>query len=572
MPQVLANSYSEIAKNLLPIEPNSQSNAFDIHYYVGLILRYRWVIIIPFWIAMIAGIFLAVMLPRKYQAETLIFVESQQVPENYVQSIVSGDHNKRINSIIQMVKSRINLTNIIEQFQLFNEPESDNMFLEDKLKVMRKRTSVDLISEGNNRMPSSMFSISYIGEDPEEVMRVVNAMANLVIDQNIQVRKSKAEGTTNFLNDELAKMRKRLEEVELALKEYRKNYMGELPEQLEGNIAILDRLQRQLIEKQQELRDEKNRLIFIENQLQFNRQLADRAEAALPDGAEQTIIEELKMQMKELQTRYTDKHPDVIELKKKIKHIEGENIQRKMEQINTIPSDIGNRTDIGPRTTTRTHISFSDGSSRMLESWEVNLPELRNTIEVEIETTKDEILKLQKQITFYHQRVENTPKREQEVLTLKRDYENIKETYNSLLARKLEADIAVNMEKRQQGEQFRILDPARLPNKPVSPKMQKLFLLCVVSGLFFGGGIIFLLEFFDDAVRKPESVKARLGIPVLIALPSLERRKDFILRLINNASSILGVMIALFLFACFVAVTILNMHQPVELIKKYITI
>jgi hypothetical protein len=144
----------------------------------------------------------------------------------------------------------------------------------------------------------------------------------------------------------------------------------------------------------------------------------------------------------------------------------------------------------------------------------------------------------------------------------------------------MEADIAVNMEKRQQGEQFRILDSARLPDKPISPNMKKLFLMCVAAGLFFGGGIIFLLEYLDDSVRKPESVPARLGIPVLIEVPSLEHRKDVILRRINDVSSILGVMVLLTLFSCFAALTILDKYQLIDvdkyqlidLIKKYITI
>jgi polysaccharide chain length determinant protein (PEP-CTERM system associated) len=401
-----------------------------------------------------------------------------------------------------------------------------------------------------------MFNISYIGEDPKEVMRVVNAMANLVIDQNIQVRGSKAEGTTNFLNDELAKMRKQLEEVELTLKEYRKNYMGELPEQLNGNIAILDRMQRQFIEKQQELRDEKNRLISIENQLQITRQQAGQGEATLPDGAEQTILEELKQQLVDYQTRYTEQHPDMIRLKKQIKELESQNVSS--------TSEAGDQS----RLALSSHVRGPNSGSAM----EADLILQRDGVTREITAIKEEISELQTQVSFYQQRVENTPKREQEIIALKRDYENIKETYNSLLERKLEADIAVNMEKRQQGEQFRILDPARLPDKPVSPNMRKLFLLCVVSGLFFSGGIIFLREFLDDAVRKPESVTARLGIPVLIAVPSLERRKDFILRRINNFSSVLGLMIALTLFACFAAVTIFDSHQSIELIKKYIAL
>jgi uncharacterized protein involved in exopolysaccharide biosynthesis len=165
------------------------------------------------------------------------------------------------------------------------------------------------------------------------------------------------------------------------------------------------------------------------------------------------------------------------------------------------------------------------GRSNQGLSMESELMAQRGRVNREIAAIKDEISELQTQVGYYQQRVETTPKIEQELLSLRRDYENIQATYKSLLDRKLEADIAVNMEKRLQGEQFRILDPARLPETPISPNMEKLFLLCVVAGLGLGGGLIFLLEFLDNSVRKPESVPAKLGIPVLVAVPSLDRRR-----------------------------------------------
>jgi LPS O-antigen subunit length determinant protein (WzzB/FepE family) len=212
------------------------------------------------------------------------------------------------------------------------------------------------------------------------------------------------------------------------------------------------------------------------------------------------------------------------------------------------------------------------GRSNQGLSLESELIVQRGGVKREIAAIKKEISELKAQVALYQQRVETTPKTEQELLSLERDYENIQETYKSLLERKLEADIAVNMEKRQQGEQFRILDPPRLPDKPISPNMKKLFLLCVVAGLGLGGGLIFLLEFLDNSVRKPESVPAKLGIPVLVAVPSLDRRRDVIWRRMNMVLSIFGSLVSLALLACFAAVSILDMQLPIDLIKNYISI
>jgi hypothetical protein len=168
--------------------------------------------------------------------------------------------------------------------------------------------------------------------------------------------------------------------------------------------------------------------------------------------------------------------------------------------------------------------------------------------------------------------VEGTPKIEQELLSLNRDYENVQDTYNSLLNRKLEADISVNLEKKQKGEQFRVLDPARLPDKPISPDMKKLFLLCVLAGLACGFGFIFLLDYFDNSVRKPEIIHEKLGIPILVVMPSIGHPKDFMWHRVNMVFSIFGAVVSLALFAFFAAVTILNMQQMVDLIKKVVNI
>jgi len=135
-----------------------------------------------------------------------------------------------------------------------------------------------------------------------------------------------------------------------------------------------------------------------------------------------------------------------------------------------------------------------------------------------IQAIEAEIVGLRGQIEHYQKRVEETPKREQELLSLKRDYENIKGTYNSVLARKLEADIALNMEKKQKGEQFRVLDPPGVEEAGL-PNLKVLFLACIMAGLGIGAGIVFLYEFFDSSVKKPDAFQARLSLPVLAVIP-----------------------------------------------------
>ena len=534
MTQQIETQQLDIFKNLIGNPPHSEENPMDMAYYFGLIWRRRWFVIAIFCIAMITGIYLAIYLPKLYQAETLILIEPQRVPENYVQSIVSSDLDLRLTNITQIVKSRTNLMNIIDKFHLYSGAEYENMYLEDKIEKMRSRISVNLNSD-HGRKAANSFTISFQGKDPSKVMDVVNAITTLVINQNLKVRELQAEGTTEFLNNQLTSMKENLEAVETALGNYRKAHMGELPEQLAANLRMLDILQQQLNDKQTSLRNENNRLVSIGNQIQIAREQSKIAGSIQPKTEDSNSLEALKHQLSEYKVRYTDKHPEIIRLRKRIAEMEKET----MPEVSTIATEL------------------------ILQ---------QKDIEKEIEALKKEISNMNARIGYYQRRVEDTPKREQELLSLMRNYKNIQETYNSLLKRKLEANIATNMEKRQKGEQFQILDPARLPEKPISPDMKKLFLKCLAIGLACCGGLIFLLDFIDTSIKKPEIIPDKFGIPILAVMPTIKHPKDITRQRMNIVFSIFAGMISLALLACFAAVTILDMNQVVDFIKKYVNI
>ena len=543
-------------QNLFDNQSGQQESQLDIGYYVNLVLRRRWFVIIPFFLALIAGIYLAVSLPKKYQAETLILIEPQRVPDNYVRAIVSSDLESRIATIKEMILSRTNLLKIIENFSLFSRPEYAGMFLDEKIEIMRKRTTVNIVSDRGRT--ANAFKIAFEAEEPRNIMQVVNAMATLVIDQNLKVRESQATGTVEFLEQERIKMRSRLEEVEAALKDFRETHMGELPGQLGSNLMVLERLQQQLSDKQKSLRDEKYRLSSLENQIQFAREQAAMTVTAptATENRELTTLEGLRQQLADYKIRYTLQHPDVIRLQRKV-----EELERESPPLSADSGDGGSARPAGG-------VGGLPVTGRGVEA---DLITQRNSAAREITVIREELSALQDQVAVYQRRVEDTPKLEQELLSLERDYDNTQKTYESLLARKQEAEVAANMERQQKGEQFRILDPARLPDKPQSPDMRKLFLMCVMAGLGLGGGLIFLLEFLDKSVKKLESVPKKLGIPLLVAVPKIDHPKDVRKRRINDGLSIAAAVVCTALMALFAAVSVLGMPGPTEIIKNFIT-
>lgn len=520
---------------------------------IEIVLRRRWYIILPFIVSMIVGCFFAITLPKIYESQTLILVDPQRVPTNYVQSVVSQDIDARINTIRQQIMSRSNLEKIIQNFELFNEPEQENMFFEDKLENLRERIIVNITRA---RQGADAFSIAFRGKDPEKVMRVANSLASYIIDENLKVRESQAIGTSDFLDAELTNMRKKLEEVEETLKQYQIRYMGELPEQLQTNLSILNRLQEQITDRRQNLRDVKARLGSVENQIkivQTQLETTGRVETLIVEPPEQeTELDILKRQLADLKTRYTDRHPDVLRIEKRIESLEQE----------------GQKDPVIPRGTPEVDTVQPASVNPVLNEYMRQRVELQN----EAKTAEIEINDLLSQMKFYEQRIENTPKREQDLLSLNRDYQNIQTTYNSLLSRKLESDISVNMEKKQKGEQFRIIDSARLPEKPISPNMMKLFMLFIGAGLGVGGGIVFLLEYLDTSIRKPEDLEALLDMPVLCTVPRLLHKKARRLQLLNQLLSVISVGISFVLFAGFAVLSFKGIDKTIAFIKRFIDI
>ncbi|MCP4673277.1 MAG: protein GumC, partial [Desulfobacula sp.] len=207
-------------------------------------------------------------------------------------------------------------------------------------------------------------------------------------------------------------------------------------------------------------------------------------------------------------------------------------------------------------------------TNNVLFQHEYNLKQL----EKEIANIRTNIRKIQEDTQVYQKRVEDTPKREQELQSIQRDYNNIRESYNSLLARRLEAEISVNMEKKQKGEQFRIIDYARLPEKPTSPDVKKLFMFSIAIGLGMGGGIIFLLEFLNPAIRSEEQIETGLGIPILASIPPLSQPGDNIKKWIDRTAFSFVSFYAGIVLLSFVVLNAKGIDKTVDFIKTHINI
>jgi polysaccharide chain length determinant protein (PEP-CTERM system associated) len=473
-----------------------QTDQINIDDYLEVALRRKWLIILPFLLTAILSIAYSFLSPNIYRAGTLIIVQTQKVPEAYVRSTVTSGIEDRLRTITQQIMSRTILEKVIKELNLFVK-EKESLTMEEIVEVMRKKVDLKV-----KRRDS--FELFYQGKDPKVVAMVANKLAALFIDENLKVREQQAEGTTEFLENELLRIKNKLESSEKAIRTFKQKHMGELPEQLDSNLRVLDRFQLQLQTNVEVQRGIEDRKILIQKQHSeiepkiINLEDGNVA-SVLPSGSQLVM---LKQELLNLKTRYTDKHPDVIKIEEQIRNLEKELSGGK-----------------GSESTSSMKISSSNPL----------YPELAkqlNEINLEIRRLKVEEKRLRNQIKAYQMRVENTPKCDQEMAALTRDYWNIQQSYQSLLQKRLEAQLSANMERRQKGEQFKILDIARIPEKPFKPKRLKIILLGLALGLGFGGGLCFSAEYLDPYFRSAENLEEFTKLPVLSSIPKISTDID----------------------------------------------
>ncbi len=480
----------------------------EILKYIEMAKRRIYWILIPFMVVTLIGLSYALTIEPIYEAQTLILVQPQEVPQSFVRPIVQRGVEERLRTITQQVTSRTNIESVISDHGLYT---NSDMLLESKVERCRKNIRIDVGGRGGG----NTFAIYFKHIDPEKAKDVTNALASNFISENLKIRESQALGTSSFLADELESVRRRLETKEEAIKQYRQQHMGGMPDQLEANLSMLGRMQAKLEQLNASLRDAQNRKLIIQEQMASQKRMAEQmAQMSMsqplfelePEDMEGSgELAELEETLASLRTRYTDNHPDVRRVKRMIEKARAEEEEAMEEEP---PLEAPLEAEAPPM----------DDMPLMPSGEDMLKPQL-NQVDYEIQRIRQEIAKTEERLQVYERRVEEAPQREQELYSLKRDYENLKSLYDSLLNRKLEAEIAVSMEKKQKGEQFRILDPAKRPEIPVEPDLRKILMLTLVLGLGLGGGLAYLKETMDTSFKDPGEITEALGLPVLVSLP-----------------------------------------------------
>lgn len=467
---------------------------------------HKWLIAGGLVIFTAAATMMSMRLPDLYKSETLILIIPQRIPESFVRSTITMRIEDRLRSISQQILSRSRLERVIDDFGLYPD-ERKTQPIEQIVEQMRQDIAVETVKD-------DAFKVSFTSYTPRTAMIVTDRLASMFLDENLRDREVMAEGTNKFLETQLEDARRRLVDNEKKLEDYRRRYAGELPSQLQTNFQVIQGTQNQIQNLTESINRDRDRRLILEKSIadgvasdgpagSVSEAVASSDPTAIGQGRAIDQLDRARNELRGMELRLKAGHPDVVAKKRVIAELE-----RKV-QLETAGSEQASRPSDRPVSTAEL---IREGRVRQ---YRTEMAE----IDRQIAAKEADVDRLERVIADYQRRVDAVPGRESELTALMRDYDTIQKVYSSLLAKKEDSKISVNLERQQVGEQFKILDPARLPEKPFSPNRLRIVLIGALLGLGFGVGLAGFLEYRDTSLRTEDEIVRTLVLPVIAAIP-----------------------------------------------------
>jgi polysaccharide chain length determinant protein (PEP-CTERM system associated) len=496
--------------------------------YFAIVVRRRWWIVLPLFLIWLAVWGVSWLLPTTYQSDALISAEQEKVSDLYVMENVNVNLQNRLQSTTQQVLSRASLQAIIDRFKLYVTPPRVSGFFKpkDPVEQMRGDIKIELVGSPGYRGEFVTFKIHYSADTPELAQQVNSELTSLFINENVRAQRQLSESTTAFLDKELADARGKMEEQEGEVSAFKARHVGNLPGQLQSNVQILAGLQAQLASTLHALDTSKQQKIYLESLLQ-QYQSAQASfggdSTVISTQALDKVLRDLRLQIQNLRTRYTDDHPDIVALKDEIAKTE---VLRKQNE-----AEIASNQQAG-KSSNAIDLSAAEGVQRGSPTAIMQLQSQLKANELEIQNEQQHAKDLESQTAAYQGRLNLTPETEQELGVVSRGYDEAKFNYNSLLQKQTQSQLATSLGQQHQGQQFRIIDPPKLPDKPSAPNRFLISLCGLAFGAVLGVGIATFLELTDVRYRREKDLEGILPARMLVGIPRLSTPEEDRSRLI----------------------------------------
>jgi len=526
----------------------------DLRHYVNMLKRRKKYFILPALVVLVAAFVVAWVLPPTYKSSSTILIEEQQIPQEFVKSTVTGYADQRIQSLTQLILSRVKLWQIIQQFNLYADVRA-KLTRDEIIENMRNNISLNTISAavgngrgGGGKGVTIAFSIAYRGKNPDTVQKVAGTLASLYLEQNLKTREAQAKTTTKFLEAELKDLDVRIKNLGDKITAYKEKYDGLLPEQQDFNRQEAARLDLESQQLTNAIQAQEQSLTYLQGQLATVNPAATQtggSGAGVTTPAER--LKALQLKLIDLQSKFSNDYPDVQKTRREIAALEKMTGQtgsdadlrrKKLEQLQAQLAEIrGKYSDQYPEVKklkneiARLKKEPIKGSSTQPVTTPdnptyINLATQIKAAEINLASLRSKQADIHKKVQMYRQLLAKAPKVEQAYLALMRDYQDAAKKHQEVLNKILEARIAQGMEEHQKGQKFTLIDPASYPDAPVSPNRGLIILVGFVLSLGAGFGTVVLAEHLDHSVKDGEELVNLTGLPVLGTIRRIQTTED----------------------------------------------
>jgi polysaccharide chain length determinant protein (PEP-CTERM system associated) len=513
------------------MHPNPESygmgrRPMDVDDYFDIIRRHRGWILGPAFAGLVISVVVAFLWPDTYVSDATIRIVPPAVPERLVPSNVNLQIGQRIAAMEQQVRSRTNVLNLINQNGLYPRKKG-RIPDEDLVEQMQKDVSIvpviALREASEGRALSTAFRVSFAYENRYLAQKVVSQIVGMFLDETVRTRSTESVMTTEFLKEKLEAAKNNLEAIENRLTQYKLQFAGKLPEQLNSNLGQLNALQSQLASAGSSINRATQEKLLLENSLRTIKEQFQAAPATASASVEAAVksdrIIQLDRQILALETavagmrqQYSDSHPDVRRARSQLASLKSsrESLMREEEKA----SEVAQPAKAAPVAESR--------EQKLLQAEIARVQGLIESKDVEIQNLVKEQARLDKAIKVYQDRIEASPFGEREYALMTRDYGIAKQQYEDLVLKSSQSSMATDLETRKQGETLEVLEQASLPQTPTEPNRW----LVVAVGTFIGASLgLFLAggrEMRDTSLKNLKDVRAYTGLPVLGSVPLVE--------------------------------------------------
>jgi protein tyrosine kinase modulator len=502
--------------------------------FLWMAWRRRWVILVPLVVLSIGSFLWAQTLPNRYKSEATIQIVPPAVSSQVARPLVNESLTTRLDSLRQTVLRRSNLEGIINELDLYPQLRKAK-FMEEIVAQMQRDVNMEVTKPKGRKEVPNQFTISYSSPNPRTAQEVAQKLTSLFVDQHLRDRQDASVSTTTFVQAQLDEMRNRVEEQQRLVDQYREAHNGSLPNQVGANTQYIQGAQQQI----QSLTDSIGRDSDRRNMLEQLIADAISTPVILPapkssDGTVAQQLEAARAQLRALELRLTPDHPDIGIAKRKIKELEDKAEAEALQQPVS-----GGTSALTPAESAR----------------QTRLVQMRAELEGinrRIAASQQRINELEGAIAARHAMVDAAATTESELGGLERDLATYQASYESLLKKDQDAKMSASIERREVGEKFLILDPARLPERPSGPDRTRYSLLGVGTGLGIGLVLAALLEYRDTSLRTEDDVIVALSLPVVALVPTMrsagEHRRSLRQRLLMGSAVVLSVVLVATVF------------------------